>query len=145
MWNILKENGHNEFEECLETSVKYHRYELTNWLNENYKCKLVSLPKCIWYYNIDAFLYFLEHGHSLDETDDRGRTCFHFACEKGHLSMFNILLKKEPILKQKKIIKSSTKTFHLKIPYFHKWEYIRKRSLWSILCSSLIIIYYLRH
>ena len=36
--NILKEKGHS-FEECLETSVEYHRYELTNWLNENYKCK----------------------------------------------------------------------------------------------------------
>ena len=139
MWNILKENGHNEFEECLETSVQYHRYELTTWLNENYNCEPVSLPTCIKYCNIDTLLDFF------DETDDRGRTCFHFACEKGHLSMFNILLKKEPILKQKKIIKSSTKTFHLKIPYFHNWEYIRKRSLWSILCSSLIIIYYLRH
>ena len=73
--NILKEKGHS-FEKCLETSVKYHRYELTNWLNENYKCKPVSLPTCILYYNIDAFLYFLEHGHSLDETDEYGRTCF---------------------------------------------------------------------
>ena len=69
MWNILKENGHNEFEEYLFLSVYCHRYELTIWLNENYKCKPVSLPKCIKYYNIDAFLYFLEHGHSLDETD----------------------------------------------------------------------------
>ena len=66
--NILKEKGHS-FEECLETSVEYHRYELTKWLNENYKCKPVSLPKCIEYYNIDAFLYFLDHGHPLDEID----------------------------------------------------------------------------
>ena len=41
---ILQQNGHS-FEECLETSVKYHRYELTNWLNENYKCKPVFLLK----------------------------------------------------------------------------------------------------
>ena len=55
--NILKENGHS-FEECLETSVKYHRYELATWLNKNYKCKPVLLPTCIWYYNIDTLLYF---------------------------------------------------------------------------------------
>ena len=49
--NILKEKEF-QFEECLFTSVKYHRYELTNWLNENYKCKPVPLQKCIKYYNI---------------------------------------------------------------------------------------------
>ena len=38
---FLQQNGYS-FEECLETSVKYHKYELTNWLNENYKCKPVS-------------------------------------------------------------------------------------------------------
>ena len=65
--HILKEKGHNKFENYLFTSVNYHRNELTNWLNENYKC--VPLPECIRYYNIDAFLCFLEHGHSLDETD----------------------------------------------------------------------------
>ena len=65
--NILKEKGHNKFENYLFISVNYHRNELTNWFNENYKC--VPLPECIRYYNIDAFLCFLEHGHSLDETD----------------------------------------------------------------------------
>ena len=43
---ILKEKGHS-FEECLETSVKYHIYELINWLNANYKCNPVSLPTFI--------------------------------------------------------------------------------------------------
>ena len=63
----------------MEVSVRYHRYELTNWLNENYKCKPVSLPTCIDYYNIDAFLYFLEHGHSIDETDENQKTCLYSA------------------------------------------------------------------
>ena len=78
--NILKEKS-NKFEECLFTSVKYHRYELTNWLNENYKCKHFPLPRCIWYYNIDAFFYFLEHGHSLDEIERFEKTCLHYAFE----------------------------------------------------------------
>ena len=58
----------------LETNVKYHIYELTNWLNENYECKPISLPTCIKYYNIDALLYFLEHRHSIDERDEHGGT-----------------------------------------------------------------------
>ena len=91
--NILKEKGHS-FEDYLETSVKYHRYELTNWLLENYKCKPVSLPKCIECYNIDAFLYFLEHGHSLNETDEFGRTCLHIASKIGHLPFVQYLINK---------------------------------------------------
>ena len=62
---VIQQNGHGEFEYFLEASVHYHRYELTSWLNENYECILVSLPLCIWYHNIHAFFYFLEHGQSL--------------------------------------------------------------------------------
>ena len=91
--NILKENGHS-FEEYLETSVYYHRYELTHWLNENYKCEPVSLPTCIEYFNIDAFLYFLEHGHSLEETDCIERTCLHHASFIGSLPIVQFLVEK---------------------------------------------------
>ena len=49
--NIFKEKGHS-FENCLGTSVYYHRYELTNWLNENYKCQPFPLPLCIEYNNL---------------------------------------------------------------------------------------------
>ena len=52
--NILKEKS-NKFEECLETSVKYHRSKLINWLNENYKCKPVSLSTYIT--NVNLFLF----------------------------------------------------------------------------------------
>ena len=76
--NILKEKGY-PLERCLFTSVPYHRYELTNWLNENYKCEPILLPTCIQYYNIDAFFFFLEHGNSLDEIDEEKRTCLHSA------------------------------------------------------------------
>ena len=91
--NILKERQYS-FEECLETSVKYHRYELINWLNENYKCKQFPLTRCIEYYNIDAFLYFLEHGYSLDETDEYGRTCLHYASFISSLPIVEYLIEK---------------------------------------------------
>ena len=91
--NILKEKGYS-FEECLETSVKYHRYELTKWLNENYKCEPFPLPLCIKYYNIDAFLYFLEHEHSIDETDKYEWTSLHSAFMIGHLPIVQYLIEK---------------------------------------------------
>ena len=91
--NFLKEKGHS-FEKCLKISVKYHRYELTRWLIENYKCKPVSLPLCIKYYNIDAFLYFLEHEHSIDETDKYEWTSLHSAFMIGHLPIVQYLIEK---------------------------------------------------
>ena len=91
--NILKENGHS-FEEYLKTSVKYHRYELTTWLLENYKCQPVPLHKCIQYYNFDAFLYFLEHGHSLKKIDRFNRTYLHNASMIGNLSIVKYLIEK---------------------------------------------------
>ena len=89
---ILKEKGHS-FEKYLEASVFYHRYELTKWLNENYKCRPFSLPTCIEYYNIDAFLYFLEHGRSLDETNEFNDTCLHSASFIGSLPIVEYLIK----------------------------------------------------
>ena len=108
--NILKENGYS-FEECLETSVKYHRYELTTWLNENYKCKPVSLPKFIEYYNIDAFLYFLDHGHSLDEIDEYGRTCLHIASMIGSLPIVQYLIEKGANIEAK--VNAQQTTLHI--------------------------------
>ena len=43
--NILKETN-NKFEECLETSVKYHIYELINWLLEQFT-------------NVNLFLFYI--------------------------------------------------------------------------------------
>ena len=90
---ILLQNGYT-FEEFLTISVKYHRYELTNWLNENYECEYVPLPTCIIFENIDAFLYFFEHGHSLDETGENAQTCLHVAAIYGSLLLVQYLIEK---------------------------------------------------
>ena len=117
MWNILKEKGHS-FEEYLETSVKYNRYELTIWLNENYKCKPVSLPKCIDYYNIDAFLYFLECGHSIEETDGFKRTCLHSASRIGSLLVVQYLIEKGANIEAKEDYQIFDENLSLKNPVF---------------------------
>ena len=98
--NILKENRYS-FENYLETSVKYHRYELTSWLHENYKCKPVFLPKCIKYYNIDAFFYFLERGHTLREIDELCCSCFHAASIIGSLPLVQFLIEKGANIEEK--------------------------------------------
>ena len=46
--SILSQKGHT-FEKFLETSVKYHRYELTKWIFESYKCERITLQKCLDY------------------------------------------------------------------------------------------------
>ena len=94
--DILKESGYT-FEKYLETSIEYHRYEITHWLLENYKCDPVLLPSCIKYYNFDAFLYFLEHGHSLDETlRSSPNTCSNHASSIGDLQLVQYLIEIEP-------------------------------------------------
>ena len=128
--NIIKEKN-NKFEDSLETSVDYHRYELTNWLNENYKCKPVSLPKCIWYYNIHAFIYFLEHGHSLDETDENGFTCLHSAFMIGSLPIVQYLIEKGVNI-EAKIMKEK----HPFILHLHKAIF----QLFNILLKQMLIL-----
>ena len=89
---ILKGKGYS-FEECLETSVKYHRYE-HKWLNENYKCEPFPLQICIEYYNIDAFIHFLENARSIDEIDNGGKTCLHSSSLISSLPIVQYLIEK---------------------------------------------------
>ena len=90
--NTFKEKGHS-FEECLETSVQYHRYELTNWLNEKYKCEPISLPKCIEYYNLFAFFYYLQQGRTLDHVSSQtGNRCLLSALLIGYLPIVQHLI-----------------------------------------------------
>ena len=98
---ILFQSGYS-FKGCLETSVEYHRYELTNWIFENNECKPVSLPKCIQYYNFDAFLYFLKSGLSGDETfETRLKCCLLPAIEFGYFPLVVHLVEKGADLQEK--------------------------------------------
>ena len=57
--------------------------------------KYLLLHKCIKYYNIDSFFYFLEHGHSLNEADQYGNTCLHYACRIGHFPFVQYLIEQK--------------------------------------------------
>ena len=57
----------------------------------------------ILYYNIEAFLFFLEQRHSHKESNALGRTKYKILhVKKVIFQLFNILLKKELVLKQNK-------------------------------------------
>ena len=58
------------------------------------KCKHFPIPTYILYYNFDAFIYFLGHGHSLDEIDILGMTCLHSASRIGSLPIVQYLIEK---------------------------------------------------
>ena len=90
--NILKEKNH-PFEYYLITSVKYHRYDLMEWINQNYKCTPVLLPTCVQLYNFQAFNYFF-NGTYIDQEDWAKRTSLHFAVNMGWFSMIEYLLVK---------------------------------------------------
>ena len=87
--SILKEKGY-PFQECLETSVVYHRYDLTDWILNNFKCNQpVSLISCIESFNFAAFLYFMRLPNPISEVD--GHSCLYAASTIGHLQLVVLL------------------------------------------------------
>ena len=91
--NILKEKEYS-FANLLKTSILFHRYELTKWILENYECEPIPLSTIIKYYNIESFMYFLEHGHPLEEIDVCGHTSLHLASTIGDLTIVQYLIEK---------------------------------------------------
>ena len=53
---ILNQRNLN-FDDCFETSIKYHHYSLSDWLFTNFKCKQVLEGTCLTFYNFKAFLF----------------------------------------------------------------------------------------
>ena len=91
--NILNSKGF-AFNSCFETSVKYHRYDLTYWLSENFNYQAVLLPVCIQYFNIDAFISFFQHGSSLNELNLFGCSSVFIASEIGSYTLVQYLFEK---------------------------------------------------
>lgn len=55
-------------------------------------CKSVSHATCIEYYNYDAFFYFFEQGHSIDEKNLYSKTSLVEACQIGYLELVQFLV-----------------------------------------------------
>ena len=87
--NILKDAGH-DFNSCFEMSVKYHRYDISDWLLVNYHCETVSLTSCFKYYNFDALVFYVRNGTKID-SNSNDLSVFQMSCIYGHFPLVEYL------------------------------------------------------
>ena len=73
------------FEKYFETSVKYHRYQLTRWLLETYQCDALPLPTCVKYFNLDILIFILTFNQNIIEFNEQNQTLIHTAAIVGNL------------------------------------------------------------
>ena len=79
-------------DEVLEASVKYHKYELTDYLFKNYKCNPVNLSTCLKFLNYEAFFYFLNRGSSLNDVDSYGNSIIYNCADQGFLHILQYIV-----------------------------------------------------
>ena len=66
---LVKED--KSFDNMLYQAVKYHQYEIFDWLISNYVCEEVSLVKCLDCLNFTAFAYFINNGASFIDKEEK--------------------------------------------------------------------------
>ena len=101
--NILEEK--HKFNKCLKAAVYYHHNNIIEWLLMKYgedECDHVPLPICLYYYNYEAFLFFLHNGADINERDDDGETVLHMSSQIGNLSLVKYLIEEAHIDKEAK-------------------------------------------
>ena len=116
---VLSNQGFT-FEKYLCSSIQYHRYEITKWLQENFKCEPVRLSERIRYFNFDGFYtpprreinlweftclhnaaiighlnivkFLIANSAKIDALTRRDKTPLHFACTEGHFPVVQYLV-----------------------------------------------------
>ena len=90
------------FKNCLEDSIKYHRYEFSDWIILNFDTDPIQPANCINYYNYEAFLFDMNNKFFDEQTFDENKnhsssvnTELHIACRDGMLSIVRYLIEKE--------------------------------------------------
>ena len=88
-----------DFSECFNLSIRYHQYELAEWILLNCDSYDTPLSGCLLYYNFKAFLYYSNH---YDLTDQHANDNYpipsdsydalHAACYIGHLPLVKYLI-----------------------------------------------------
>ena len=95
---ILNQKG-IDFSGCLNESILYHQYELTDWILLNYEPELIPISRCLVYYNFKAFLFY-SNSQSLTkiifETSyiSGPYNVLHSACYIGHLPLVKYFIEK---------------------------------------------------
>ena len=91
--HLLQESGIS-FGKHLPISIKYHRYEIMEWIFENYKPDPIDPCICIEWLNLEAFLYFLKNGF---ESSSMGRNHLNEACSYGMMHLVEYLIEIEGV------------------------------------------------
>ena len=82
---ILEQKGIS-FNDKFYDSIRFHRYEISDWLLSNYSCEYVSLCSCINVYNYEAFLFLYLNGSDINEIDSSGLP-LSMACASNNISL----------------------------------------------------------
>ena len=114
---LIRNNISISFNFCLETSIEYHQYHLTEWLLTDNCNTSVSPSECLKLYNFHAFYYFYSNGKSLDETNSDNYNSLETACSIGFIPAVEFILLQDSNIKQK--ISKSFIPLHIATKYVH--------------------------
>ena len=89
--SILQQKGYS-FNYCLDMSILGHRYELMDWLWENFPCGKVNLAPVIETFNFQAFVYFLRNGEYCESRKEELENSIQSAAFIGHIPLFKFIV-----------------------------------------------------
>ena len=87
----ILEQKNFKFRNCLKMSVKYHCYDLTDWLLMNFECEPIFLQETVQLYNYEAFLFFLNNNYLVNEFEHNMKNVLQTASWNGHLEVLKFL------------------------------------------------------
>ena len=91
--HLIEQKG-MKFENCLEIAVEYHHFELFEWLNTHFEYEPITIHKCLEYYNIPVFYYYIkECKRDVESKTNDGWTPLHYASKYGYLDIVQYLTK----------------------------------------------------
>ena len=92
---VILKQANCKFNKCMDTAVKFHRYDLTEYFFKVLRKPRVPLPSCLNSFNFKAFFYFLDTGSKINDKDDGGNTSLHIAASYHHMPLIQYLVKNE--------------------------------------------------
>ena len=86
--------GHS-FDDCLSYAIWRHHNSLAKWLIENYHSDDMTLAECVFGFNTEMLLYFINNLNvDINSIDEYNKTALHWAVEHNDLNTVQFLLSK---------------------------------------------------
>ena len=91
---FLSEKGYS-FDNHLWSAIHYHQNDLAKWLYDNYKHEDFRISDCVFYFNTELLVYFVENIHlDINQQDYDLRTCLHYATMYNNVALTRYLIDK---------------------------------------------------